>query len=81
MSKICRDLRAFSWGKFGWTDMICVKKLTFFNSDDGDGNNDDGDDDDGDDDYMLIADAQEWLSSGLSAMHIWLSIHSLAMMT
>ena len=50
--------------------MICVKKLTFFNSDDGDGNNDDGDDDDGDDDYMLIADAQEWLSSGLSAMHI-----------
>ena len=29
-----------------------------------------GDDDDGDDDYMLIADAQEWLSSGLSAMHI-----------
>ena len=44
--------------------------MTFFNSDDGDGNNDDGDDDDGDDDYMLIADAQEWLSSGLSAMHI-----------
>ena len=40
------------------------------NHDDGDGNNDDGDDDDGDDDYMLIADAQEWLSSGLSAMHI-----------
>ena len=30
MSKTCRDLRAFS--KFSWTEMICVKKLTFCNS-------------------------------------------------
>ena len=35
---------------------------------------------DGDDDYMLNADAQEWLSSGLSALHIRLPIHILAMM-
>ena len=26
MSKISRNLRAFSWGKFSWTEMICVKK-------------------------------------------------------
>ena len=32
MSKTCCDLRAFSWGKFGWTEMICVKKVTFCNS-------------------------------------------------
>ena len=32
MSKTCRDFRAFSWGKFSWTEMICVKKLTFCNS-------------------------------------------------
>ena len=39
---------------------------------------DDRDADD-DDDYMLNADAQEWLSSGLSALHIRLPIHLLAM--
>ena len=33
MSKTCRDLHAFYWGKFIWTEMICVKKLTFCNSD------------------------------------------------
>ena len=27
MSKTCRDLRAFYWGKFSWTEMICVKKI------------------------------------------------------
>ena len=32
MSKTSRNLRAFSWGKFSWTEMICVKKLTFCNS-------------------------------------------------
>ena len=32
MSKTCRNLRAFYWGKFSWTEMICVKKLTFCNS-------------------------------------------------
>ena len=32
MSKTCSDLRAFSWGIFSWTEMICVKKLTFCNS-------------------------------------------------
>ena len=25
MSKTCRDLRAFYWGKFSWTEMIRVK--------------------------------------------------------
>ena len=41
---------------------------------------DDGDDDDDDDDDdMLNADAQEWLSSSLSALHIRLPIHLLAM--
>ena len=25
MSKTSRNLRAFSWGKFSWTEMICVK--------------------------------------------------------
>ena len=33
MSKTSRNLRAFSWGKFSWTEIICVKKLTFCNSD------------------------------------------------
>ena len=33
MSKTSRNLRAFSWGKFSWTEMICVKKLTLCNSD------------------------------------------------
>ena len=32
MQKTCRDLPAFSWGQFSWTEMICVKKLTFCNS-------------------------------------------------
>ena len=32
MSKTSRNLRAFSWGKFSWTEIICVKKLTFCNS-------------------------------------------------
>ena len=32
MAKTCRDLHAFSWGKFSWTEIICVKKLTFCNS-------------------------------------------------
>ena len=32
MSKTCRILCAFSWGNFSWTEMICVKKLTFCNS-------------------------------------------------
>ena len=32
MSKTSRNLRAFSWGKFSWTEMICVKKLTLCNS-------------------------------------------------
>ena len=32
MSKTSRNLRAFSWGKFSWTEMICVKRLTFCNS-------------------------------------------------
>ena len=32
MSKTCRDLRAFYWGKFSWKEMICVKKLTCCNS-------------------------------------------------
>ena len=32
MSKTCRDLRAFYWGKFSWTEMICVEKLTLCNS-------------------------------------------------
>ena len=27
MSKTSRNLRAFSWGKFSWTEMICVKKI------------------------------------------------------
>ena len=27
MSKTCRDLRAFSWGKFSWTEMICENQL------------------------------------------------------
>ena len=35
-----------------------------------DGDDDDDDDDDGDGDYMLNEDAQEWLSSGLSPLHI-----------
>ena len=26
------DLRAVSWGKFIWMELICVKKLTFRNS-------------------------------------------------
>ena len=30
MSKTCRDLRDFLWGKFSWTDLC--KKLTFCNS-------------------------------------------------
>ena len=33
MSKTCSDLRAFSWGKFSWTEVICVRKLTLCNSD------------------------------------------------
>ena len=33
MSKTSRNLCAFSWGKFSWTEMFCVKKLTFCNSD------------------------------------------------
>ena len=37
MSKTCRDLRAFYWGKFSWTEMICVKKLTLCNSDSDEG--------------------------------------------
>ena len=41
MSKTSRNLRAFSWGKFSWTEMICAKKLRFFNS--GPCDNDDGD--------------------------------------
>ena len=32
MSKTSRNLRAFSWGKFSWTEMICVIKLTLCNS-------------------------------------------------
>ena len=32
MSKTRRDLGTFSWGKFIWTEIICVKKLTFCNS-------------------------------------------------
>ena len=58
--------------KFSWYD----------NDDDNDDdyNDDDDDDDDGDDDYMLNEDAQEWLSSGLSPLHIWLPIHLLAML-
>ena len=32
MSKTSRNLCAFSWGKFSWTEMICVKKLTLCNS-------------------------------------------------
>ena len=31
MSKTC-DLRTFSWGKLSWTEIICVKKLTFCSS-------------------------------------------------
>ena len=30
MSKTSRNLRAFSWGKFNWTEMICVNKLTLY---------------------------------------------------
>ena len=29
MSKTCCDLRAFSWGKLSWTEMICVKNWHF----------------------------------------------------
>ena len=32
MSKTSCNLRAFSWNKFSWTEMICVKKLTLCNS-------------------------------------------------
>ena len=31
-SKTCYDLRTFSWGKFIWKELICVKNLTFCNS-------------------------------------------------
>ena len=33
VSKTRYDLRPFSWGKFIWKELICVKKLTFRNSD------------------------------------------------
>ena len=32
MPKFSRNLRAYSWCKFSWTEMICVKKLTLCNS-------------------------------------------------
>ena len=32
MSKTPCNLRAFPWGKFSWTEMICVKRLTLCNS-------------------------------------------------
>jgi len=31
-STICYDIRTFSWGKFIWKELICVKYLTFCNS-------------------------------------------------
>ena len=31
-SKTRYDLRSFSWGKFIWKELICVKNLTFRNS-------------------------------------------------
>ena len=62
----------------------CWAEKPIQNDDDDDSDDDDDDhkeedDDDDDDDYMLNADAQEWLSSGLSSLHIRLPIHVLAM--
>ena len=72
------------WQRNAGQDVISEGKVNFVsqcwaekpiqNDDD-----DDSDDDDDDDGYMLNADAQEWLSSGLSSLHIRLPIHVLAM--